>query len=208
MAINLSKELEKIIEANKREGIVPTLLLHCCCAPCSSSVLEYLTKHFRITVLFFNPNINIPEEYAHRYAEFRRLLTEMEFENPVKIRECEYNPQVFYDVIKGLENEPEGGSRCRECFRLRLGETAKIAAENGFDYFTTTLSISPLKNSAVLFEIASERGEKYGATPLPSDFKKKDGYKRSLELSRLHNLYRQNYCGCRRLVPQTTPTDD
>ncbi|MCQ2463687.1 MAG: epoxyqueuosine reductase QueH [Clostridia bacterium] len=192
----LHRQLDKIIEQCEREGRTPSLLLHCCCAPCSSAVLEYLTRHFKVTALFYNPNIYPKEEYAHRLDEFRRLVTEQPHVYEVKIMECTYEPQEFFSVARGLEAVPEGGERCRKCFMLRLGEAAKAAHDGGFDYFTTTLSISPLKNAALLYECAKAAGEKYGAVPLPSDFKKRDGYKRSIELSKEYNLYRQNYCGC------------
>ena len=192
----LHRQLDKIIEQNEKEGKIPSLLLHCCCAPCSSAVLEYLTAHFHVTVLFYNPNISPESEYTHRLDEFRRLVASQPHKFEVSIRECEYNPQEFFNAAKGLEDAPEGGERCRRCFMLRLEKTAQEAKEGGFDYFTTTLSISPLKNAAVLYECAKAAGEKYGIAPLPSDFKKREGYKRSIILSNEYGLYRQNYCGC------------
>ncbi|MCQ2514374.1 MAG: epoxyqueuosine reductase QueH [Ruminococcus sp.] len=194
--INYQKELDKVIEKNCAENIVPTLLLHVCCAPCSSYCLEYLSKYFKITVFYYNPNISRSEEYEYRLSEEKRLLSQMPFINPVKFIDSTYNPNVFYNAVKGLEKEPEGGKRCAECFRLRLSETARKAKELSFDYFTTTLTISPLKNAQLLNEIGAEYAEKYGINWLYSDFKKREGYKRSIVLSNEYNLYRQNYCGC------------
>lgn len=191
---NLQKELEKIIEQNKKEGTKPSLLLHACCAPCSSYCIEYLHKYFDITLFFYNPNIFPAEEYAHRVNELKRLVTEMGLSIPVL--EAENDTESFYALAKGRENIREGGARCFDCYRLRLKKTAQLAREKGFDYFTTTLSISPLKNSKKLREIGLELEGEYGVKNLPSDFKKKEGYKRSIELSKKYNLYRQNYCGC------------
>ena len=191
---NLQKALEKIIEENKKAGIRPTLLLHACCAPCSSYCLEYLNEHFDITLFFYNPNIHPADEYDYRVSELKRLVSEMGLDVPVL--EAENDTESFYALAKGREDVREGGVRCFDCYRLRLEKAAALAKEKGFDYFTTTLSISPLKNSAKLREIGLELEEKYGVRNLPSDFKKKEGYKRSIELSRKYNLYRQNYCGC------------
>ena len=191
---NLQRELEKIIEKNKRDGIKPTLLLHACCAPCSSYCIEYLNEHFDITLLFYNPNIYPADEYDYRISELKRLVSEMELSIPVL--ECENDTESFYALAKGRENVREGGVRCFDCYRLRLEKTAELAKKGGFDYFTTTLSISPLKNAQKLREIGLELEEKYGVKNLPSDFKKKEGYKRSIELSKKHSLYRQDYCGC------------
>lgn len=193
---NYQKELDSIIERHAAAGEVPTLLLHACCAPCSSYCLEYLSNHFAITLFYFNPNIHPAEEYAHRVAEAKRLVAELPAKYPVSFLEGSFEPQRFYDAVKGLEAEPEGGARCRVCFRLRLEETAKLAKEKGFDYFTTTLSISPLKNADVLNEEGEKAGEKFGVRHLPSNFKKKGGYQRSIVLSREYGLYRQDYCGC------------
>lgn len=193
--INYRIEQEKIIKSLNTEE-PPRLLLHSCCAPCSSAVLEYLTEHFEITVFYFNPNIFPEEEFLHRIAEQKRLISELPCRNPVQFIEQGWQSERFYEAVKGLENIPEGGERCFACYRLRLEETAKLAAELGFDYFTTTLSVSPYKNAAKLNEIGEELGEKYGVKHLPSDFKKKNGYKRSIELSAEYGLYRQNYCGC------------
>lgn len=194
--INYSKETDLIIEANKREQILPSLLLHACCAPCSSACLEYLNKYFDITVYFYNPNISPKGEFDKRYAELERLVNSMPFENPVKLIDGEYDYEEFLNIAHGLELAPEGGERCFACYRLRLEKTAEYASSAGFDYFCTTLSISPLKNAQKLNEIGFELAEKYGVKWLPSDFKKKEGYKRSLELSAQYNLYRQNFCGC------------
>lgn len=192
--MNYSNLLEKKIEENKREGKKPRLLLHACCAPCSSYVLEYLREHFDITLYFYNPNISPKEEYVFRQAELIRLVGEMGF--PITVVSEKYSPKEFFEVSKGLEKEPEGGERCFKCYRLRLSKTAEYAKENGFEYFTTTLSISPYKNAEKLNEIGKELSEKVGVNYLYSDFKKKNGYKHSIELSKEYNLYRQDYCGC------------
>lgn len=194
--VNYQKELEKLIEKNKAAGQVPSLLLHVCCAPCSSYCLEYLSQYFRITVLFYNPNIYPEDEYTHRAAEAKRLISEMNFENEVSFIELPFNSQEFYAAVKGFENCPEGGERCFKCYELRLEKAAEFARQGGFDYFTTSLSISPLKNAEKINEIGERIAERYGVKHLPSDFKKKNGYKRSIELSRQYGLYRQNYCGC------------
>lgn len=193
---NYQKELEKIIDEAKKNDKVPTLFLHSCCAPCSSYVLEYLSQYFEITVFFYNPNIFPREEYRKRVEEMRRLIVEMKFSHPVKLTEGRYDPQEFFAMAKGLEQIPEGGERCFKCYRLRMEEAARLAKEGGYDYFTTTLSISPLKNAVKINEIGEDLEKQYQVTHLPSDFKKKNGYKRSIELSHEHNLYRQNYCGC------------
>ncbi len=190
--INYQKELDKILE--NLGDIKPKLLLHSCCAPCSSYVLEYLNKYFDITVLYYNPNIFPEDEYFHRKEEQKRFISEKEWENPVSFMDCDFESEVFYESVKGLENEKEGGKRCEVCFRLRLNKTAELA--QGFDYFCTTLSISPLKNAEILNKIGNELSKKYGIKYLPSDFKKKEGYKRSIELSKEFSLYRQDYCGC------------
>lgn len=192
---NYQKELDKLIESIP-EGEVPTLLLHACCAPCSSYCLEYLSNYFSITLYFYNPNIYPESEYALRAEEARRFISEMNFKLPVTFLEGKFDPKEFYDCVKGFEQEKEGGERCFRCYRLRLENTAKLAQEMGFDYFTTTLSISPLKRAEKINEIGEELGAIYNVKHLPSDFKKKNGYKRSTELSREHGLYRQDYCGC------------
>lgn len=194
--INYQKELDKLIEENQKKGRKPTLLLHACCAPCSSYVLEYLHKYFEITIDFYNPNIFPKEEYVYRAEEIDRLIREMNIENETELIIEEYHPQEFFDMAKGLENEPETGKRCFRCYELRLRKAAKTAKDRGFDYFTTTLSISPLKNAEKLNEIGKKLSEEYGISYLFSDFKKKNGYKRSIELSKEYNLYRQNFCGC------------
>ncbi len=193
---NFQKEMDKLIEQNQKDGLTPSLLLHSCCAPCSSYVLEYLSQFFNITVLYYNPNISPKEEYIYRLNEEKRLIGEMSFKNPVEILDCDYNAEEFFTVVKGFEKEPEGGKRCEKCFDLRLDFTAKIAKENNFDYFATTLTISPLKNANLINDIGEKIAEKYNAKYLCSDFKKKEGYKRSIILSKEYNLYRQNYCGC------------
>ena len=194
--VNYQKELDRIIDGFGQQGEPPRLLLHVCCAPCSSYCLEYLSEYFDITVYYYNPNISKKEEYLKRLAEEERYISVKEFKYPVKLTESTYDPQEFFDAVRGLEKEPEGGLRCRECFKLRLEASAKKVKELGFEWFTTTLTISPLKNAALLNEIGAEMGEKYGVKWLPSDFKKKEGYKRSIELSREYGLYRQDYCGC------------
>ena len=175
---------------------VPTLLLHSCCAPCSSAVLEELSQFFRVTVFFYNPNISPETEYRKREEELKRLITEMDFIHPVSFLAGNYDPERFYEASRGLANVPEGGERCERCFRLRLSEACQAAAQGGFDYVTTTLTISPLKNAELLNTIGEEEAEKAGVRFLPSDFKKRDGYRRSIELSREFGLYRQDYCGC------------
>ena len=178
------------------EGVRPRLLLHACCAPCSSYVLEYLSSHFDITLFFYNPNISPEDEYRFRLAELSRLVAEMGLLGVVSLLEGHYDPERFASLAKGLESLPEGGSRCERCFSLRLSEAARIAAEGGFDYFTTTLSISPHKNAALLNEIGARESARVGVPYLFSDFKKKNGYRRSCELSVQYGLYRQDYCGC------------
>ncbi|MDE6723587.1 MAG: epoxyqueuosine reductase QueH [Eubacterium sp.] len=194
--INYSIETEKIMKSNQREQIMPSLLLHACCAPCSSACLEYLYENFNITVFYYNPNISPKSEFDKRLLEEKRLISEMLPCEDIQVIEGSYNHDDFLAISKGLEDVPEGGERCFKCYRLRLEETARLAKEKGFDYFCTTLSISPLKNSQKLNEIGYETAEKYGVKWLPSDFKKKEGYKRSIELSRQYSLYRQNFCGC------------
>ncbi len=201
--INYQRRLDSLI---KTLDYTPKLLLHSCCAPCSSYCLEYLSRYFSITVLYYNPNISPEEEFRKRAEEQRRLIGALPVKNPVALVIDEYDPQEFFNIAKGLENVPEGGERCFKCYRLRLERAAEYAAANGFDFFCTTLSISPLKNAAKINEIGealeaelNERAEQQ-ALPrvkfLPSDFKKKGGYLRSIELSREYGLYRQNYCGC------------
>ena len=193
---NYQRELDALLTEIEKEHKIPRLFLHSCCAPCSSYVLEYLSEYFEITVFFYNPNISLEEEYRKRVEEIKRLVRKMKFAHPVHIEEGSYDPQVFYEMVKGMEKLPEGGERCFKCYRLRMEEAAKAARDGGYDYFTTTLSISPLKNAQKINEIGEELAEIYGVAHLPSDFKKKNGYKRSIELSHEYDLYRQNYCGC------------
>ena len=193
---NYAKELERLIQKLQQEGRVPRLLLHACCAPCSSAVLEYLSQYFAITLLYYNPNIAPLEEYQKREAELRRLVSQMKFTHPVELLPCQYDGQAFVQAARGLEGEPEGGKRCEACFRLRLRYAAQEAARLRFDYYTTTLSISPMKNAPLLNQLGEEIGREFGVAHLPSDFKKKDGYKRSVQLSKEYDLYRQDYCGC------------
>ena len=195
MGVNYQKELEKIIANNEKDGVKPTLLLQVCCAPCSSYCLEYLHEYFNITVLFYNPNIYPESEYAARESELLRLIDELGF-NDINIMKTTFNPDEFYTAVKGFEDCKEGGDRCKICYRLRLEKTAELAKSGGFDYFCTTLSISPLKSAEALCTIGLELEKEYGVKYLLSDFKKKEGYKRSIELSREYNLYRQDYCGC------------
>ncbi|MZK49409.1 epoxyqueuosine reductase QueH [Clostridium beijerinckii] len=194
--INYQKELDSLIENLVKNEEVPTLLLHSCCAPCSSYVLEYLSQYFKITIFFYNPNIYPMEEYTRRVAEQKGLISEMKVKNEIRFIEGKYDTESFYKLTKGLEEEKEGGVRCFNCYELRLNEAAIMAKEKGYDYFTTTLSISPHKNSAKLNEIGKKLSEKYDVKYLYSDFKKKEGYKRSIELSKQYKLYRQDYCGC------------
>lgn len=193
---NYAKELERLIQKLQQEGKVPRLLLHACCAPCSSAVLEYLSQYFAITLLYYNPNIAPLEEYQKREAELRRLVSQMKFTHPVELLPCQYDGQAFVQAARGLEGEPEGGKRCEACFRLRLRYAAQEAARLRFNYYTTTLSISPMKNAPLLNQLGEEIGREFGVAHLPSDFKKKDGYKRSVQLSKEYDLYRQDYCGC------------
>lgn len=193
---NYQKELDKIIEGHTLRGEAPALLLHSCCAPCSSYVLEYLSAFFRITVFYYNPNIYPAEEYRKRVEEQKHLIERLPSVYPIEFIEGAYDKERFYQMAKGLEQAPEGGERCFRCYELRLRETARLAVERGFDYFTTTLTISPLKKAAKLNEIGGMLAEEYQAVWLPSDFKKRNGYKRSIELSKEYGLYRQDYCGC------------
>lgn len=209
---NYQKELDKLIDGLQKQGDVPTLFLHSCCAPCSSYVLEYLRQYFKITVFYYNPNISAEPEYVKRVEEQKRLIAAYNAQAldgvikladgtcvkvyPITIVEGDYIPQEFYEIAKGLEQCPEGGERCFACYELRLKKTAQLAAEQGFDYFATTLTISPLKNAPKLNEIGERLAAEYGVAWLPSDFKKKNGYKRSIELSAEYDLYRQDYCGC------------
>ncbi|MCI9145062.1 MAG: epoxyqueuosine reductase QueH [Eubacterium sp.] len=194
--INYQKKLENIIERNKREDILPSLLLHSCCAPCSSYTIEYLSDYFKISVLYYNPNISPREEYEKRKAEQIRLIESMPVKNDVNFADCDYDCNEFFKIAKGYEDCREGGERCFRCYEQRLRRTAQEAQKGGYDYFCTTLSISPLKNAQKINEIGERLSEEYGVLWLPSDFKKREGYKRSIELSKEYNLYRQNFCGC------------
>ena len=194
--INYQKELDKLIAEFEKEGQVPSLLLHSCCGPCSSYCIEYLSQFFSITVFYYNPNIYPDEEYYHRVKEQQRFINEFPAKHKVSFIEGDYDTDMFYEMAKGLENEPEKGARCHKCYDLRLRRTAEVALEKGFDFFTTTLTISPMKDSQILNEIGFSIAKELGARWLPSDFKKKEGYKRSTELSREYNMYRQDYCGC------------
>lgn len=196
MMLNYQRELDKLIDGLIKENKVPTLLLHSCCAPCSSYVIEYLSQYFRITVLYYNPNIYPEEEYSFRKSEQKRLIAEMPTKYTVDLIDCDYNPQEYFELCNGHEKDAEGGARCKICFNMRLSKAAEYAKQGGFDYFATTLTVSPLKNASVINEVGAELAEKYGINYLCSDFKKKNGYKRTIELSREYGLYRQNYCGC------------
>ena len=193
---NYQKELDKIILNLTDKEVVPSLLLHSCCAPCSSYVLEYLSNYFHITIFYYNPNISSIEEYERRVEEQKRLIQELPVKNPIQFILGNYDPHRFYEMAKDMETLPEGGARCENCYEMRLRETAVLAKEDGYDYFTTTLSISPHKNAAKLNEIGEHLAKELNISYLCSDFKKKNGYKRSTILSKEYNLYRQDYCGC------------
>lgn len=196
--MNYQLELDKIIDEIKaNEDIkVPRLLIHSCCAPCSSYVLEYLSNYFAITVHYYNPNIYPEAEYNRRAKEQEDLINSMSLKNPVRFVNGKYEPQKYYERIKGHEKDSEGGDRCAICYRMRLEEAAKVAQEGGYEFFTTTLTISPHKNADKLNNIGQELASIYGVLFLPSDFKKRNGFKRSIELSNEYGLYRQDYCGC------------
>lgn len=192
--INYQKRLEQLL--NTLDGEKPSLLMHSCCAPCSSYCMEYMSRYFHVTLLYYNPNIYPPEEFGKRAAELERLVKDMPTDEPVKVIVDRYDPREFFDAVRGLEDIAEGGERCFACYKLRLERAAKYASENGYDYFCSTLSIGPLKNCSKLNEIGEQLSEIYPVRHLPNDFKKKNGYKRSIELSAQYKLYRQNYCGC------------
>jgi len=173
------------------------LFLHSCCGPCSSYVIEYLSNYFEITIYYYNPNISEKTEFNKRLEEQKRIVRELPTKYKVDVIEGNFDNDRYEEIIKGLENEPEGGSRCYKCYKLRMEETAKMAKKLGYDYFTTTLSISPYKNANWINEIGEELEKEYDIKYLYADFKKKNGYKRSIELSRIYNLYRQDYCGCK-----------
>lgn len=191
--VNYQRELDTLLKSLEKP---PRLLLHCCCAPCSSYVLEYLSEFFEITCFFYNPNISPQSEYEKRAAELERLISVQPHKYPVSLVVEKYNSEEFFGEVKGLEKIKEGGERCFKCYRLRLEAAAKYAKEYNFDFFCSTLSISPMKNTQKLNEIGEELSEIYKISHLPNDFKKKGGYKRSVELSAEYDLYRQNYCGC------------
>ena len=191
--VNYQRKLDELLKTISEP---PRLLLHCCCAPCSSYVLEYLSEFFEITCFFYNPNISPQSEYEKRAAELERLISVQPHKYPVSLVVEKYNIEEFFAAVKGLEKIKEGGERCFKCYRLRLEAAAKYAKEYNFDFFCSTLSISPLKNEQKLNEIGEELSEIYKISHLPNDFKKKGGYKRSVELSAEYDLYRQNYCGC------------
>lgn len=192
----LDNMLQNIVKNRGFEEPFPSLLLHSCCAPCSSYVLEYLSRYFRITIYYYNPNISDEAEYKKRVKEQQRLISELPVENEVSFIEGDYDPSEFYTTIKGLELLGERSERCYKCYHLRLMHAAKLARELGFDYFTTTLSISPYKNAVWLNEIGEALEKEFDVKYLYADFKKKNGYKRSIELSEQYHLYRQDFCGC------------
>lgn len=194
--MNYQKELDKTLEQLDKEAKVPTLLLHSCCAPCSSYVLEYLSQYFQITVFYYNPNIYPESEYTKRILEQQTLIGQMKSKHPISFMAGAYDKERFYAMAEGMEALKEGGARCMKCYELRLREAAEVAKKGNFDYFTTTLSISPMKNAVKLNEIGMRLAEEYQVAYLLSDFKKKNGYKRSIELSKEYGLYRQDYCGC------------
>ena len=196
MKVNYQIEMERELAGIEASGARPRLLLHSCCAPCSSAVLERLTHFFDIAVYYYNPNIDTREEFERRAAEQRRLIGALPREGGIEFIPGAYEPEAFYEICRGHEADPEGGERCTRCFRLRLGMAARLAAARGDDYYTTTLTISPLKDAQRLNLIGFEQGRQAGVPWLPADFKKKDGYRRSCALSELYGLYRQDYCGC------------
>lgn len=195
--VNFQLELDAVLKGLSQRGEVPHLMLHSCCGPCSTYVLEYLSSYFRITVFYYNPNIFPREEYEHRLAEEKRFVHQFHGLYPIDLIDGDYDPAAFDVLSKGMEREPEGGARCPVCYRFRLERTAALAREMNCDWFCTTLSVSPYKNARSINRIGLELEQKYGVRFLPSDFKKRNGYKRSIELSHEYALYRQDYCGCR-----------
>lgn len=193
---NYHRDLEKIVAALEEEKRVPTLLLHSCCAPCSSYCIEYLSRYFQVTVFYYNPNIYPDEEYYHRVKEQQEFIRRFPSRYPVSFIEGDFEKDLFYEAAKGLEKEPERGARCKACFHLRLGKTAQRCADLGMDYFTTTLTISPMKDAALINVIGEEEAARCGCRWLPGDFKKNNGYLRSCQLSKEYGIYRQDYCGC------------
>ncbi len=212
--MNYNKLMEETLNKIKTEGKTPSVLLHSCCAPCSSHVIDLLTEYFDITILYYNPNIEPYEEYIKRKEEEIRFISEYPSKNKLTILDCDHENDIFHECVKGLENEKEGGARCIKCYHLRLDKTAKLASELSFDYFATTLTVSPLKNSEKLNQIGEYLSKIYNVKYLYSDFKKKEGYKHSIELAKEYNLYRQDYCGCiyskqeRELQKQNKKTED
>ena len=206
--VNYQKWLDEMLK-NLNES-APSLLLHACCAPCGSYVLEYLSQYFNMTLFYYNPNISPEEEYQKRIGEVRRLIAELPTKYPVRFAEGRYDPERFFAMTKGHEADPERGERCTLCYRMRLEEAAQYARENGFEWFTTTLSVSPYKDARRLNVIGTEMEQKYGVKYLHSDFKKRNGYLRSIELSHIYGLYRQNTCGCvfsqRNAAPNAPPS--
>ena len=194
--INYQIEMEKELRAIHERGQRPLLALHSCCAPCSSAVLERLNAHFRIALYYYNPNISPEKEFRHRVEEQKRLVREMPLDDELRVEEGPYEPERFYELVRGHEEDPEGGERCGICFEMRLRSTAEFARSIGADYFTTTLSISPLKDEQRLNAIGKALSEEFGVKYLYSDFKKRDGYRRSCALSEEYGLYRQDFCGC------------
>lgn len=194
--INYQTELDRILQNLAERGETPTLLMHSCCAPCSSYCLSYLADYFHITIYYYNPNISPASEYQKRVKEQQRLIGELPVKHLVSFQEGRYDPERFFAMAEGLEQAPEGGERCFRCYEMRQREAAIAAKENGFDYFTTTLSVSPHKNAQKLNEIGLRLQEEYGVRYLVSDFKKRNGYLQSIALSQEYDLYRQNYCGC------------
>lgn len=194
--VNYQLVLDETLREVERQDGVKRLLLHSCCAPCSSYCLEYLSEYFEITVFYYNPNIYPEEEFYFRASEQERFISELESKNKISFIQGEYDKDRFYEIAKGLESEPERGKRCHKCYELRLREAGLLAKKLGFDYFTTTLSISPQKDAAKLNEIGGKLASEIGVSYLFSDFKKKNGYLRSTEISKEHGMYRQNYCGC------------
>lgn len=203
--INFQKKLDALIDG-LAAGERPRLLLQACCGPCSSYVLEYLTQYFDVTLLYYNPNIRPEAEYEKRLAALKELLEKMPTASPVRLSEPGWRGEEFMSAVRGLENEPEGGARCAVCFRLRLEETARLAAAEGYDFFGTTLTVSPHKDAQLLNAIGSALERAYGVRWLPSDFKKRDGYLRSIRLSKEYGIYRQEYCGCG--LPETVDNRD
>ena len=197
MSNNFDKMLAEIIEKHKADNEVPRVMLHSCCAPCSSYVIEYLSQYFYLTIFYYNPNISPREEYLKRKNEQVRLINSIKTKYKVDIIDCDYDNDLYEELIKGLEMEPERGRRCEVCFKLRLEKTAEIAKKRNYDYFGTTLTVSPYKNCLMINDIGLNIGNQCGIKFLVSDFKKRNGYKRSIELSHEYNLYRQNYCGCK-----------